>query len=49
LEIGPKTQNIEESMVVDNLVNLYFQEINKGKEEKLGKKFLLNYFNGLQD
>jgi hypothetical protein len=33
------------SMVIDNLVNLYFREINKGKEEKVRKKFVLDYFN----
>ncbi|GBC20338.2 kinase-like domain-containing protein [Rhizophagus irregularis DAOM 181602=DAOM 197198] len=52
LEMEPTTQNIEDNifdedliMVIDNLVNLYLQEINKGKEENVRKKFVLDYFN----
>jgi TPR repeat protein len=52
LEIEPTTQNIKEnifeedlSIVVDKLVNLYFEETNKGKEERVRKQFVLNYFN----
>jgi TPR repeat protein len=52
LEIEPTTQDIEKnvlednlSMVVDNLIKLYFQETNKGKEERVRKKFVLDYFN----
>jgi TPR repeat protein len=51
LEIEPKTQDIEKnnfeedlSILVDNLVNLYFQEINKEKDERVRKNFILDYF-----
>ncbi|GBC20341.2 kinase-like domain-containing protein [Rhizophagus irregularis DAOM 181602=DAOM 197198] len=50
-EIEPTTQDIEYifdddlNIVIDNLINLYFQETNKGKEEKVRKKFVLDYFN----
>uniref|UniRef100_U9U9U0 Uncharacterized protein n=1 Tax=Rhizophagus irregularis (strain DAOM 181602 / DAOM 197198 / MUCL 43194) TaxID=747089 RepID=U9U9U0_RHIID len=49
LETEPSTQDIEEnifeedlSILVDKLVDLYFQETNKGK--KLRKQFVLDYF-----
>ncbi|RGB36197.1 kinase-like domain-containing protein [Rhizophagus diaphanus] len=49
-EIEPKTQNINKyifeedlSFVVDELVDLYFEEVNKGKEEKMRKQDILNY------
>jgi TPR repeat protein len=52
LEIEPTTQNIEEtifeedlSILVDKLVNLYFEETNKGKEGRVRKKFVLDFFN----
>ncbi|GBB84020.1 hypothetical protein RclHR1_10670002 [Rhizophagus clarus] len=45
-------QNIEEnifeedlSIVIGNLVNLFTQETNKGKDEKIRKQFVLDYFN----
>jgi TPR repeat protein len=51
LEIEPTTRDIEEnifeedlSILVDKLVNLYLQEVNKGNNEKLRKKFVLDYF-----
>ncbi|EXX64266.1 hypothetical protein RirG_144390 [Rhizophagus irregularis DAOM 197198w] len=49
MEIKPTTQDINENIfeedlsdVIDKLVNLYFEETNKGKEERERKKFLLN-------
>jgi len=51
-EIGPTTQGIKEtifeedlSIVIDELINLYFEEVNKGKERKVKKQFVLDYFN----
>jgi TPR repeat protein len=51
-EIEPTTNDIEEnifeedlSIVVDKLVNLYFEETNKGKKERVRKQFVLDYFN----
>ncbi|UZO03010.1 uncharacterized protein OCT59_023423 [Rhizophagus irregularis] len=52
LEIEPTIQDIKENIleedliiVVDKLVNLYFEEINKGKEVNARKKFVLDYLN----
>lgn len=52
MEIKPTTQDINENIfeedlsdVIDKLVNLYFEETNKGKEERERKKFVLDYFN----
>ncbi|GBC10027.1 hypothetical protein RclHR1_00930005 [Rhizophagus clarus] len=52
MEIGPTTQNINQnifeedlSSVINNLVDLYFNEVNKGKEEKMRIKFVLDYIN----
>src|SRR6266542_3834668 len=52
-EIKPKTQDIKEtifeedlSIIIDELVNLYFEEvINKGKIKNERKQFVLDYFN----
>src|SRR5436305_1849918 len=51
-EIEPTTQDINEtifeedlSIIIDELVNLYFEELNKGREEKIRKQFVLDYFN----
>ncbi|GBB84023.1 hypothetical protein RclHR1_10670005 [Rhizophagus clarus] len=51
-EIVPTTQDIKENMfeedlsiTVDNLISLYFEQTNKGKEERSRKQFVLNYFN----
>src|SRR6266498_4314280 len=51
-EIEPTTQKINEnvfeedlSIMIDELVNLYFEERNKGKEENVRKQFVLDYFN----
>ncbi|RIA89714.1 hypothetical protein C1645_185166 [Glomus cerebriforme] len=51
-EIEPTTQNLNEnifeedlSIVIDELVDLYFKELNKGKEEKVRKQFVFNYIN----
>src|SRR5205814_1186393 len=50
-EIGPTTQNINETIIedlsniIDELVNLYFEELNNGKEEKIIKQLVPNYFN----
>ncbi|CAB4404739.1 unnamed protein product [Rhizophagus irregularis] len=52
IKIEPTTQDIKENIleedliiVVDKLVNLYFEEINKGKEVNARKKFVLDYLN----
>ncbi|GBB91177.1 hypothetical protein RclHR1_18310005 [Rhizophagus clarus] len=52
MEIEPITQNINESIfeedlgiVIDDLVNLYFKEINEGKEESVRKQHLFDYIN----
>src|SRR6266496_770647 len=51
-EIEPTTQNIKEiifeedlNIVIDKLVNLYFKEVNEGKEEIIRKKHILGYIN----
>src|SRR5437773_123934 len=52
-EIGPTTQDINKTIfeedlniLIDELVNLYFDEVlNKGKEKNARKKFVLDYFN----
>jgi TPR repeat protein len=51
-EIGPTTQNIHEvifeeelGIVIDEIVNIYFEALNKGKEENDRKKCILNYIN----
>ena len=51
-EIEPTTQKINEnvfeedlSIMIDELVNLYFEEVNKGRERNIRKKFVLDYFN----
>ncbi|EXX64622.1 uncharacterized protein OCT59_014767 [Rhizophagus irregularis] len=51
-EIGPTIQNIHEvifeeelGIMVDELINIYFNELNKGKEENERKKCILNYIN----
>ncbi|UZO03006.1 uncharacterized protein OCT59_023419 [Rhizophagus irregularis] len=51
-EMKPTTQDIKENIfeedlciVVDELVNLYFEETNKGKEARVRKQFVLDYFN----
>ncbi|GBB84022.1 hypothetical protein RclHR1_10670004 [Rhizophagus clarus] len=52
LEMEPTTQDIKKhileedlSIIINNLINLFTQETNKGKEEKERKKFVLDYFN----
>ncbi|RIA98214.1 kinase-like domain-containing protein [Glomus cerebriforme] len=49
-EMEPTTQNIHEiifdedlSIVIDDLVNLYFKDLNKGK--RLKKKYMIDYIN----
>src|SRR6266498_504327 len=51
-EIGSTTQDINEtifeedlSIIIDKLVNLYLEETNKGREEKVRKQFVLDYIN----
>ncbi|GBB84237.1 hypothetical protein RclHR1_10860007 [Rhizophagus clarus] len=51
-EIEPTTQNIYENIfeedliiVIDDLVNYYFKEINEGKDYDTRKKHVLNYIN----
>src|SRR5204862_6867037 len=51
-EIGPTTQNINEtifeedlSIVIDELVRLYFNEANKGNDDNARKQFVDDYFN----
>src|ERR1700722_8602089 len=51
-EIEPTTQNIHEtifeedlSIVIDELVDLYFKELNKGIEQKARKQNIFNYIN----
>src|SRR6266542_3972597 len=51
-EIGPTTQDINENIfeedlsgVVDELVNFYFEEVNKGKVRRVKKQFVLDYLN----
>ncbi|GBB87549.1 hypothetical protein RclHR1_01400002 [Rhizophagus clarus] len=51
-EIGPTTQNIHQvifeeelSVVIDELVNIYLEGLNKGEEENERKKFVLNFIN----
>src|SRR5438034_7953080 len=47
-EIGPTTQDIKEIIfedIIDELVNLYFDEVNKGREENIRKQFVCDYFN----
>ncbi|GBC10324.1 hypothetical protein RclHR1_09520009 [Rhizophagus clarus] len=51
-EIEPTIQNIHEnifeedlSIVIDNLVNFYFKEINEGKDYNLRQQHILNYLN----
>ncbi|CAB4404745.1 unnamed protein product [Rhizophagus irregularis] len=51
LEIEPSTRSIEENIfeedliiIIDKFVDLHFQETNKGMEEKVRKKFVLDYF-----
>src|SRR5256885_2732002 len=48
-EIEPTTQNINESIyeedlsiVVDELINLYFKMVNEGKEERIRKQHILD-------
>ncbi|EXX54382.1 uncharacterized protein OCT59_023556 [Rhizophagus irregularis] len=51
LEIEPTTQYINKyidddlNIMIDDLINLHFQEINNGKNISARKKFVLNYFN----
>ncbi|GBB84021.1 hypothetical protein RclHR1_10670003 [Rhizophagus clarus] len=51
LEIEPTTQEIEKNILedlnilIDNLVNIFSQEINKGKEVKGRKELVYDYFN----
>src|SRR6266536_3743121 len=49
-EIEPTTQNINEtifeedlSIIIDELVNLIFMDLNKGKEENVRKKQVFDY------
>src|SRR6266498_2690024 len=51
-EIGPTTQNINKiiieedlSIIIDDLVNFYFEELNNGTEENIIKQFVPDYFN----
>src|SRR5438034_373168 len=52
-EIEPSTtRDIRETIfeedlniVINELINLYFEEVNKGKERKVKKQFVLDYFN----
>ncbi|RIA89584.1 hypothetical protein C1645_824640 [Glomus cerebriforme] len=51
-EMEPTTKNINKnvfeedlSIVIDELVNLYFKELNEGKLEKVRKQHVLDYFN----
>src|SRR6185437_1465801 len=51
-EIRPTTQDINEtifeedlSIIIDKLINLYFDEVKNGKEKSEKKQFVLNYFN----
>src|SRR5207244_2709495 len=51
-EIEPTTQYIHESIseedlsiVIDELVNLYLKDLNKGKEENVRKKHILDCIN----
>src|SRR3954470_20501731 len=51
-EIEPTTQNIHEnifeedlSIMIDELVNLYFKEVNEGKEEKIRKQLVFGLIN----
>ncbi|RGB36249.1 hypothetical protein C1646_697668 [Rhizophagus diaphanus] len=53
-EVEPTIQNINEniyeedlSIVVNELVNLYFKEVNEGIEERVRKKHILDYINNL--
>src|SRR5438034_1386367 len=54
-EIEPTTQNINENIfeedliiVIDELVNLNFGEINEGKEMEVRKQHILGYINNLK-
>jgi TPR repeat protein len=51
-ELEPKIQNIHEnifeedlSIVIDDLVNFYFKEVNEGKVEKVRKQHVFDYIN----
>ncbi|RGB29655.1 hypothetical protein C1646_766345 [Rhizophagus diaphanus] len=51
-EVEPTTQNINKniceenlSIVIDELVNLYFKMANEGKEESVSKQYVLDYIN----
>src|SRR6266516_3230281 len=47
-KIGPTNQDIKETIfedIIDELVNLYFGEVNKGREENIRKQFVCDYFN----
>ncbi|GBC06372.1 hypothetical protein RclHR1_00680016 [Rhizophagus clarus] len=51
-EIGPTTQNIHEnifeedlSIVIDDLIDFYFNEVNEGKAERVRKQHVLDYIN----
>ncbi|EXX57134.1 uncharacterized protein OCT59_024735 [Rhizophagus irregularis] len=51
-ETEPTIQNINRaifeedlSIVIDELINLYFEEVNKGKEENVRKQFVIDYIN----
>ncbi|EXX50443.1 kinase-like domain-containing protein, partial [Rhizophagus irregularis DAOM 181602=DAOM 197198] len=52
IEIEPTTQNINKSIfeedlsiIIDELVNLYFKELNEGKEESVRKQHIFDYIN----
>ncbi|RGB37338.1 kinase-like domain-containing protein [Rhizophagus diaphanus] len=51
-ETEPTIQNVNRaifeedlSSVIDELINLYFEEVNKGKEENVRKQFVIDYIN----
>src|SRR5262249_30189716 len=54
-ETEPTIQHINEtifeedfSIVIDELVNLYFEEVNKGIEQRLRMQHILDYINNLK-
>jgi TPR repeat protein len=54
-EIEPTIQNINEniyeedlSIIVNELINLYFKEVNEGKEERVRKQHVLEYINNFK-
>src|SRR5437016_6206766 len=51
-EIEPTTQNINENIyegdltiVVDELINITFKDLNQGNEEKVRKRHIIDYIN----